>query len=207
MTTHIPSADPRPPASLTRDLITVGVFTALYFVVMAVIGQLGALLPITQVFAPFFIPIVCGIPFMLFVTRVARFGMITVMGWLIGLLLLATGQSWMVLVLAVVLAVVADLIARAGAYRSWGTTLAAFIVFSEMGVGMVIPLYFQRAATMARMRAHGHDDAWVNQIVSLTPSWMFYLVIVMLAVGAVIGAHLGRAIFRKHFGYLAQVTA
>jgi len=212
MTTGNPGAtsvaiDPRRPATLTRDLITVGVFTALYFVIMAVVGQLGALVPITQVLGPLYIPILCGIPFMLFVTRVTRFGLITAMGWIIGILYLVTGQSWVATVLAFVLGLVADLIAKQGHYRSWPLLVVSFVVFSEMAIGMVVPLFFQRQATLDRIAARGHEEAWVNQIVSLTPAWMFYVMIVMIIVGAIIGAHLGRGVFRKHFAYLAPAAA
>lgn len=195
-----PSGAPRP--SVTRDLITVGIFTALYFVILAVFGQLGALTPITQLIAPFYLPILCGIPFMLFLTRVHRFGLITAMGWIVGLLFLLTGMSWVTTVLAFALSIIADLIARAGKYQRWPMLLLSYIVFSEMAIGTVIPLYFQRAEFLAR-RVERQGQAWADEIAKLTPSWMFYGMIVMLAVGAVIGAYLGRAVFRKHYSYLS----
>lgn len=188
--------------SLTRDLITVGVFTALYFVILAVGGQLGALTPITQVLAPFYLPILCGIPFMLFLTRVKRFGLITAMGWIVGLLLLLTGMPITVLPIAFVLAVVADLIARAGGYKRWGFLVCAYAVLSEILIGTVVPLFFQREAFLNR-RLERQGEAWTKQVEALTPWWMFLVMIGMLAAGAVIGAYLGRAIFRKHYRYLA----
>lgn len=78
----------------TRDLINIGIFTVLYFAAVAIFGQVGALVPILQVLGPLYIPIVAGIPFMLFLTRVDKFGMITIMGILVGLLVLATGQAY-----------------------------------------------------------------------------------------------------------------
>lgn len=191
--------------TLTRDLISVGVFTALYFVVMAVVGQLGAMIPIGQVLGPFYIPIICGIPFMLFLTRVQRFGLIFAMGVIVGLLFLVTGQSWVATVLGIVLGLVADVIARAGHYRRWFFLVASYVVFAIVGIGMVVPLFFLRDATIARLRAH-HTEDWVNQIIRFSPPWLFYVMIAMLAVGAIIGAYLGRAVFRKHFAYLAPAT-
>jgi energy-coupling factor transport system substrate-specific component len=196
-----PGADVRS-TTLTRDLITVGVFTALYFVVMAVVGQVGSLIPIGQVLGPLYIPIICGIPFMLFLTRVQRFGLIFAMGVIIGILFPVTGQSWVATVLGVVLGLLADLIARAGGYRRWINLVLAYVVFAIMGIGMVVPLFFQRAATIAKLQQH-QSSAWVEQVERLTPPWLFYVMILMLAVGAVIGAYLGRAVFRKHFAYLA----
>jgi energy-coupling factor transport system substrate-specific component len=182
----------------TRDLINIGIFTVLYFAAVAIFGQVGALVPILQVLGPLYIPIVAGIPFMLFLTRVDKFGMITIMGILVGLLVLATGQAYWVAVLAVVLAPTADLLCRAGAYRRWPSLVAGYAVFSLMLIGTVVPLFFARDAYLARV-GQRKDAAWVQSIVELTPTWVFFAMIAMLIVGAVVGAYLGRAVLRKHF--------
>jgi energy-coupling factor transport system substrate-specific component len=182
----------------TRELIETGVFTALYVVVLAVFGQLGALVPILQVLGPFYIPLVCGVPFMLFVARVKSFGQISVMGVLAAALVFLTGQSWVVLALSLILAPAADLIARTGEYRKFGRTLVAYVVFSEMLIGMVVPLFFLREEFIAKI-ASRHDDSWVASLIQLTPSWMFWVMVGMIAVGAAAGATLGRALVRKHF--------
>jgi energy-coupling factor transport system substrate-specific component len=181
-----------------KDLINVGIFTLLYMVVLVVLGQLGAILPITQVFGPFYIPFACGIPFMLFLTRVKTFGMVSIMAVLVGLLLLVTGQSWVGIVLSVILGVGADLIFKAGNYQSWKFTVLGYIVFSEILIATVVPLFFWREVWLERL-AKRHDQAWMEQIISLTPSWMFAVMVVLLAAGAVAGAYLGRALLKKHF--------
>jgi energy-coupling factor transport system substrate-specific component len=181
-----------------KDLINVGVFTVLYIAVVAVFGQLGALVPILQVLGPLYMPALAGIVFMLFLTRVGKPGMVTIMGVLVGLLVLATGQAFWVLVLAVVLAPLADLILSRGGYKRWATTLLGYIVFSEMLIGTVIPLFFARDAYLARIGKR-KDAAWIESIIKLTPTWMFAVMIVELAVGAVVGAFLGRALLKKHF--------
>jgi energy-coupling factor transport system substrate-specific component len=182
----------------TRALIETGVFTALYVVVLAVFGQLGALVPILQVLGPLYIPLVCGVPFMLFVARVKGFGQITIMGVLAAALVFLTGQSWVVLVLALVLAPLADLIAKLGGYRRFGLVLVAYVVFSEMLIGMVVPLFFLRDEFIDRI-SQRHASAWVQTLTDMTPGWMFWVMIGMIAVGAAAGALLGRALTRKHF--------
>lgn len=182
----------------TRDLINVGVFTVLYFAAVAVGGQLGALVPILQVLGPLYIPIIAGIPFMLFLTRVKSFGMITIMGLLVGLLVVATGQAYWVALLALVFAPTADLIARAGHYTEWRYLVASYAVFSLMLTGTVIPLFFMRTAYLERISGR-KDAAWVESIITLTPPWMFVVMIGMLIVGSVIGAYFGRSLLRKHF--------
>ena len=69
-----------------KDLINLGLFTVLYFVI-------GCCVAIPVGFVPIFLPIlgalwslITGIPFMLFLTRVKKFGMVTIMAILSGLL-------------------------------------------------------------------------------------------------------------------------
>ena len=181
-----------------KDLINIGIFTVLYMLVVVIFGQVGALLPITQVFGPLYIPIVAGIPFMLFLTRVKHFGMVSVMGLLVGLIILATGQAFWVLLFAIFLAPAADAIMNSGKYRSWSRSVLGYIVFALPMIGTVTPLFFARQSTLDKISGR-HDSSWVNQIVSLTPGWMYAVMIVMIIVGATIGAHLGRALLKKHF--------
>ncbi len=182
----------------TRDLINIGIFTVLYFAAVAVCGQLGALVPLLQVLGPLYIPIIAGIPYTLFLTRVNKFGMITIMGLLVGLLVLATGQAFWVPLLAVVLAPVADFISSRGGYRRWPNLVAGYATFSLMLIGTVVPLFFARSAYLARV-SERKDAAWVQQIVDLTPMWMFAAMLAMLVIGSLVGAHLGRRVLRKHF--------
>jgi energy-coupling factor transport system substrate-specific component len=181
-----------------KDLINIGVFCVLYMVVLAVCGQLGALVPILQVLGPLYIPLLCGSPFTLFLTRVNHFGMITVMGWLAGLLVLATGQSYWVALLAVGLAPAADALLRVGRYRRLPWMIAGYVVFSEMLIGTVVPLFFARDAFLERL-GRRHDQGWIDSLVALTPRWMFFVMMVELALGAAAGICLGRAAAKKHF--------
>ena len=184
-----------------KDLINIAVFVVIYEAIRFVFGNLGALTPVGQVLGPFFIPILTGIPFMLFLTRVKRFGLVTIFGVLFGLVVLALpGHSFYTLLFAIVLAPLADLILRAGEFKRWPNMVACYIVIAEIGVAAVVPLFFLRDATIAAMRARKADDpGYVDTIIAMTPPWMFVGMIVMIAAGATIGAFLGRATLRKHF--------
>ena len=66
-----------------KDLINVGIYTAIYLVLFFVIGMMNAI-PILYPAIYLLIPIVTGIPFMLFLTKVEKFGMVTIMSIIIG---------------------------------------------------------------------------------------------------------------------------
>ena len=61
-----------------RDFITIGIFTAILWVVQMVIMYLGFLSPFIVAGYTVLIPIVTGIPMMLYYARIEKFGMLTI---------------------------------------------------------------------------------------------------------------------------------
>ena len=67
-----------------KDLITVGIFSAIMFIVCMGVAMLGYI-PIFIPLLSALVPLIGGIPFMLFLTKVRKFGMVLIMSVLIGL--------------------------------------------------------------------------------------------------------------------------
>ena len=67
-----------------KDLINVGIFTAIYFVLFFA-GMMLGYIPIFIPLLGLVCPIICGIPFMLYLTKVKKFGMVTLSGIILGL--------------------------------------------------------------------------------------------------------------------------
>lgn len=118
-----------------KDLINLGLFTVLYFV-------LGCCVAIPIGFVPIFLPIlgalwtlITGIPFMLFLTRVKKFGMVTLMAILSGLLMGLTGMGYWGVPLGLIFGLLGDLILKFGNYKSAKRSLIGYAVFSLWMVG------------------------------------------------------------------------
>lgn len=62
-----------------KDLINVGIYSAMTLVIFFVVGLLTAL-PVVYPFLFLIWPIVCGIPMMLYYTKIRKFGMLTITG-------------------------------------------------------------------------------------------------------------------------------
>ena len=180
-----------------KDLINVGVFTALYIVAFFVTGMIGYI-PIFMLLIPALAPLVCGIIFMLFLPKVEKFGMVTIMGIILALFMFITGHPWPILIIGVVCAVLADLIMKSGNYKSWGKICIGYIVFSEILIGLMIPIFFMKDTYLAGIR-DGYGDTYVDTLTAITPMWVFPIMIVLVAVGALLGAYLGKLLLKKHF--------
>ena len=73
-----------------KDLINVGIYTAIYIVIFFVVGMLNAI-PVLYPFLYVLIPLISGIPFMLFLTKTEKVGMVTIMSVICGVFWFASG--------------------------------------------------------------------------------------------------------------------
>ena len=180
-----------------KDLIRVGIFTAIYFVVMFAVGMLGYI-PILFIMLPIIVPIVMGIPFMLFLTKVKKFGMVTIMAVLLGLLMFATGHTWLPVATGLICGVLADLIFKAGKYQSFTNTVFGYAVFGIWVMGAMLPMWLMRESYFEYIRG-SMGDQYANTILAYTPGWMAIVVVAVAFVAGIAGAFVGRAVLKKHF--------
>ena len=136
---------------------------------------------------------------MLFLTRVKKFGMVTIMGILSGLLMGLTGMGlrgaspW-----GLVFGLLGDLILKSGGYKSAKKSLLGYAVFSLWMVGTYIPMYFMVEDSWASFAA-SFGEEYADQVMAVMPMWSIILVIAGIFVFAISGGLLGKALLKKHF--------
>lgn len=181
-----------------KDLINIGLFTVLYFV-------LGCCVAIPIGFVPIFLPIlgalwtlITGIPFMLFAVRVKKFGMVTIMAILAGILMGLTGMGFWGVPMGVVFGLLGDLIMKSGNYASVKKTILGYGVFSLWMIGTYIPMYFMVEQSRADFAA-GFGEEYADKVMSVMPMWSIVLVIAGIFLCALLGGLIGKALLKKHF--------
>lgn len=181
----------------TKDLINIGIYTALYFVMYFVAGIMG-FIPVLMLVVPFATALVAGIPFMLYLTKVKKPGMLVISSLILSILMVVTGHYWWAIVTALVTSFIAEWILRKGNYQSIRHSIGAYVVFALWGVGAIAPLFFDRENYFSTIR-ESYGEQYADRLLAITPSWVFYIMIVMVIVGAFLGALLGVKILKKHF--------
>ena len=181
-----------------KDLISLGLFTVLYFV-------LGCCVAIPIGFVPVFLPVlgalwtlIIGIPFMLYAVRVKKFGLVTIMAILSGLLMGLTGMGYWGILTGAVFGVLGDLLMKSGEYRSAKKTILGYGVFSLWMVGTYIPMYFMVEQSRADFAACFGEE-YADKVMSVMPTWSLILVVAGIFVFAILGGLLGKAVLKKHF--------
>ncbi|MCR5082675.1 MAG: MptD family putative ECF transporter S component [Parasporobacterium sp.] len=179
-----------------KDLISIGIFTAIYAVITFVIAILG-MVPIFLLLLSVLVPIVGGIIFELYLTKVKKFGMITIMGVLMGLIMLLTGMGIVPLITGIVFGVIADLVYSLGRFSSAKCAVLANGFFSMIVWGNYYELFFNAENYWASRQDFGQD--YIDAVSSLLPTWMCPTLLAIEFVCGLIGGLLGKALMKKHF--------
>ena len=181
-----------------KDLITVGIFTALYFVVFFGFGMLGFFGPAVHAVGIVLGSLANGIVFALYITRIRKPGMIFLTGIISSLLMVLTGHAWTTLVTAAVFSILAEIVLARGRYRSARASALAYGVFSLWVAGPILPLYYQHDAYIAdigKKMGDGYARAWETLF---SPAFLLGLLAVVF-VSSFLGGRLGQKMLRKHF--------
>ena len=180
-----------------KDLINVGIFTAIYFVIFFA-GMMLGYIPIFIPLLGLVCPILCGIPFMLYLTKVKKFGMVSLTGIILGLINLVMGSGMLVLIFGIIFGILGDLILKAGKYQSWKSTLLGNGIFSLWIMGYVSRMFLTRDAFFSSL-VSSYGQEYVDTLMSYTPGWIYPVLFVVTFIGGVLGALLGKAVLKKHF--------
>ena len=123
-----------------KDLINIGIYAAIYCVIMTAVAMLG-FIPIMMPMLCVLVPLIGGTPMMLFMTKVNKFGMITIYSMIVGLFLWITGMGYWPFIFGIVFGFLADLIAKSGSYKSSKKAILSCGVFNILIFGNFVPLF------------------------------------------------------------------
>ncbi len=179
-----------------KDLINVGVFTAIYFVIIMALAMLG-FIPIFMPTYSVLMPLFGGIVFMLFLTKVKKFGMVLIMNILMGILMWLTGMSYYALVIGTVAGLIAEFVLKGGEYRSARRAVIAHGFFSLWVWSNYIPLFFFAEKYWSTRQNFGQE--YIEALTRLMPMWMCPVHFVLCFASGILGGLLGLKVLKKHF--------
>lgn len=183
-----------------RDLITIGIFTALYFVVNFVCMLLSGLHPYLWVFMPALDALLAGIPFMLACAKVPKSGTVLIMGMVPSLVYFITGMfTPLILGMMVGACVVAEVIRAATKYRSFAGNTFAYAVFGFGMCGSPLPLWVFHDSFVSQIAEQGMGADYLASLDALSTTPMLIAMFAVTIVAGLAGAYIARCLFKKHF--------
>ena len=177
-----------------KDLINVGIYTALYFVCVFVVAMLG-LIPIGLLLLVVLVPLIAAIPFVMYLAKVRKPGMLFISSVIIGALMLLTGMGFYALILSVITGLAAELIWKSGDYRSIGKIAPTYAVFNLWMWANYLPLFLEHDAYVAARPDYG--EAYWQALEALMPTWMLAVLAVACVVFSILGALYAKKVLAK----------
>ena len=170
-----------------KDLVTIGVFTVIYFVLFFVAGMVG-IVPILYLAYPTLAGIITGIVAMLFMAKVQKPWGLFLLGLICSLIVLAMGNTYIIVIHAVISMVIAELLRKKGEYKSFKYNMLSFAVFNTWICGflMQILLAKDKVIELAETRGMGHD--YIMKLITLLNFRSMILVYIGAIVGGILGA-------------------
>jgi energy-coupling factor transport system substrate-specific component len=183
------------------DLITTGVFSAIYFILVTVATFGSAILipGYSYVFLPAVAALLSGSVYMLLAAKVHKFGAITLMGIVMSLYFFISGHFVLSFVPNLVCGVAADLVAKWGNYKDKKHILLSYIVFSFGLTGPVLPMWFMQAQYIANLQARGKSEAYISAMFQHMTLPTFAVCVGAILVCGFLGGWFGQKMVKKHF--------
>ena len=183
------------------DLISIGVFTALYFVLVtiATFASVAIFPGFNNVVLPAFCALISGCVYTLLVVKLQKFGGISVMGIVMGLFFMISGHFINSFAANIVMGIVADCVAKVGKYKSKKWIILSYVLFSYGLFGPVIPMWFMKDAYVANLVARGKDAVYIAELFANINMVTFVLAVVATLICALVGGWFGMKMIKKHF--------
>lgn len=182
-----------------RDLMTIGIFLAIYIVLYFAITMFGFLNPVMMIATLGLSVVVGAIPFMLFLARVKHVGMVFLFTLIVALVCLVLGFPPVAVVLLIALSVVIEVIQAVTGYRSRWAGVISYIVFAMWYAGPLLPLYYDRAGYFSSMAANGRSEAYVHRLDEFLSTGVLVGYDVGVVVLGLVGGVIALNLLRKNF--------
>lgn len=201
MATSTPVATPTESRGLKgRDLISIGIYTAIYFVLNFAFMLIGGFHPLLWLLMPAFIALTTGIPFMLMCAKVPKPFAVLIMGMIPSLIYFATGMfTPLILGMMIVCCIVAELVRLTTRYQSFAGNTVAFALFSLGMTGSPLPVWLFHDSFFAQISSQGMSADYVATLQGFAGVPMMVVMFAATIVCAILGALIARKLFKKHF--------
>ena len=181
-----------------RNLVLIGVFCCVYFVVMFSGGMLGIFSPIMIMVGGIISTLINGIVIMLYLAKVPQFGSLTILGLITGLGMMLTGHVWYVPT-AIITGLIGDTIARSGNYQGKLTNPLAYAIFQLWSMALVAPIFTNSDDYFADIEAQMKSAEYADTMRHVFTPTMILIWGVATFIVCLIAGFIGMRTLKKHF--------
>lgn len=182
-----------------KDLIIIGVFTAILSVCSMIGGTIFAVTPTLTFYYPIGAALLPGPVFLLLMAKVPKKGPLTIIGVLLAGVGFLTGMHWAMCLGGLIGAVLADVIAGLKGYHSKKVNIMAYIVYSLGPTGTYLAYFINPEAWVGTMLKNGTTQDYIDAMQSAADWWVLVVMYVGTILVAGISGYVGSKMLKKQF--------
>ena len=186
--------------SLTvKDLVTVGIFSALFLVFALVGGIFFAPNPVLTFYMPVGSALLCGPVYLLMLARVQKRWAAAILGALLCIVWFVTGMHWAMALGYLVMGIAADLAAGIGSYRSRKLNSLSYILLSLGGTASYLVFFADPDGWARTMLGNGTEQSYIDAMRFTGTVWIMVVMLAGTILAAAVSAFIGCKMLKKQF--------
>ena len=181
---------------IVKDLVTVGIFSALFLVFALVGGISFAPNPVLTFYMPVGSALLCGPVYLLMLAKVKKRWAVSILGAILCIVWFVTGMHWAMALGYLVMGVAADFVAGAGEYKSKMMNSVSYIVISLGGTASYLVFFANPDGWAKTMLGNGTEQSYIDTMRETGSVW---IMLVGTVLAAAVSAFVGCKMLRKQF--------
>lgn len=184
---------------IVKDLVTVGIFSALFFVFSLVGGIFFAPNPVLTFYMPVGSALLCGPIYLLMMAKVPKRFAATILGVILCIIWFVTGMHWAMSLGYLVMGIVADIVAGAGKYTSKKFNSLSYALLCLGGTGSYLVFFANPDGWAKTMLGNGTEQSYIDTMCSTGTVWIMLIMLCGTLLAAALSAFVGCKMLRKQF--------
>lgn len=182
-----------------KDLVAVGIFSALFLVFALIGGIFFAPNPVLTFYMPVGSALLCGPIYLLMLAKVSKRWAITILGALLCIIWFVTGMHWAMSLGYLIMGIVADIVAGTGKYKSKKINSLSYMLLSLGGTGSYLVFFANPDGWAKTMLGNGTEQSYIDTMCATGTTWILIIMLVGTLLAAAVSAFVGCKLLKKQF--------
>lgn len=182
-----------------KDLVTTGIFSALFLVFTLIGGIFFAPNPVLTFYMPMGSGLLCGPMFLLMVAKVQKRWSITILGVIMAIIWFVTGMHPAFSLGYLGMGILADLAAGIGRYKNRKLNLLSYMVMSLGGVFTYVVFFVDPEGWAGTMLKNGTEQSYIDTMSASASSWLLPVILIGTLAAAAVSGWVGSKLLKKQF--------
>lgn len=182
-----------------KDLVTVGIFSALFLVFALVGGIFFAPNPVLTFYMPVGSALLCGPVYLLMLAKVQKRFSVTILGAILCIIWFVTGMHWAMALGYLVMGIIADLVAGVGKYKSKKINSLSYMLLSLGGTGSYLVFFANPDGWAKTMLGNGTEQSYIDTMRQTGSVWIMLIMLAGTILAAALSSFVGCMMLKKQF--------